>query len=59
MLSYQIFPDFPFFNELIPEKLGKLWEFMLQVDNTRSSHMPSLLWFFNFFQGIIEKRGKF
>ena len=41
-----LYPDFPFFNELIQEKHGKLKEFMLQVDNIRSSQMPSLLRFF-------------
>ena len=49
-LSYPIFtPIFPFFNELIQEKEGKLRESMLQVDNTRSSQMPSLPRFSIFF----------
>ena len=47
--QYPIFTRFSIFNESIPEKQGKLWEFMQRVDNTRSSQMPSLLRFPFFF----------
>lgn len=53
-------PNFPFFDELIPEKQGKLWEFMLQVvmPEVPKCHLSFDFPFF-FPKWILEDRGKF
>ena len=48
-----------FFFSAFDKKRGKIWEFILQMDQIPSCHIHSSTRFFIFFQWILKKRDKF